>query len=48
MCTIGMMYGHEVLQSVGRVLAELAAFNWYIATLLATDTPINVERFGDF
>ena len=47
MCTIGMMYGHEFLQSVGRVSAELAAFNWYIATLLVTETPINVERFGD-
>ena len=48
MCTIGMMYGHEVLQSVSIVSIELAAFNWYMATLLVTETPLNVERFWRF
>ena len=47
-CTIGMMYSHKFLRSVGRVSAELAAFNWYIAILLVTEILIYVERFRSF
>ena len=33
MCTIGMMYGHELLESVGMMPAELAAFSFGISRL---------------